>query len=222
MTGTASAGASLRHPTMRVPSALTKSKLPMARSGCHERPGKEPGAVRRTQSVVGRRLVASLCAAAMSAAALSAAAAEQLRPPHSERADRTPVHHAGRWLVDWQGRAVIDHGFNVVAKLAPYDPAKVGFGADDARFMAAHGFTAVRLGVLMAALEPAPGRFDDRYLRSVAGTVHLLAGYGIRSLLDFHQDLFNERYQGEGLPGWMAQDDGLPAQPTAGFPGNYF
>ena len=50
----------------------------------------------------------------------------------------------------------------------------------------------------------------------------MLGRFGIRSLLDFHQDLFTERYQGEGFPDWMAVDDGLPAQPTAGFPGNYF
>jgi endoglycosylceramidase len=41
------------------------------------------------------------------------------------------------------------------------------------------------------------------------------------SLLDFHQDLYNERFQGEGWPDWAVQDDGLPAQPQSGFPGNY-
>jgi endoglycosylceramidase len=50
----------------------------------------------------------------------------------------------------------------------------------------------------------------------------VLADHGVRTLLDFHQDLFTERFQGEGAPDWAVQDDGLPAQPQAGFPNNYF
>ena len=133
-----------------------------------------------------------------------------------------PVSHAGRWIVDSSGRVVIDHGFNVVAKIAPYEPSATGFGADDAKFLASHGFTAVRLGIVLEAVEPQPGVFDDKYLSSIAATVTTLGHYGLRSLLDLHQDLYNERYQGEGLPAWMALDNGLPAQPQAGFPGNYF
>lgn len=132
------------------------------------------------------------------------------------------VSHVGRWIVDSSGRVVIDHGFNVVAKVAPYEPAATGFSADDAQFLASHGFTAVRLGVLLEGIEPQPGVFDDKYLSSIAATVTMLGHYGIRSLLDLHQDLFNERYQGEGLPAWMALDNGLPAEPQAGFPANYF
>ncbi len=30
------------------------------------------------------------------------------------------------------------------------------------------------------------------------------------SLLDFHQDQYNQRFQGEGFPDWSVQDDGLP------------
>jgi endoglycosylceramidase len=40
-------------------------------------------------------------------------------------------------------------------------------------------------------------------------------------MLDFHQDLYNERFQGEGFPDWAVQDDGLPASPQLGFPANY-
>jgi endoglycosylceramidase len=129
---------------------------------------------------------------------------------------------SGRWLVDRSGRVVIVHGFNVVSKKTPYEPAATGFGEDDAAFLQAHGFNAIRLGVILKELEPRPAVFNDAYLASIASTVHLLARHGIYSLLDFHQDLYNERFQGEGFPDWMVQDDGLPAQPQAGFPGNYF
>ena len=44
---------------------------------------------------------------------------------------------------------------------------------------------------------------------------------GIFTLLDFHQDLYNERFQGEGWPDWQVIDDGVPAEPQEGFPANY-
>ena len=47
-----------------------------------------------------------------------------------------------------------------------------------------------------------------------------LARHGILSLLDFHQDLYNERFQGEGAPDWAVQDGGL-LNPRLGFPVNY-
>ncbi len=164
-----------------------------------------------------RRVVPCLVAAALlvgSAQAWSATSSVGRSRP-------APLSHAGRWIVDPVGRVVIDHGFNMVDKRPPYLPSAVGFGTDDARFLAAHGFTAVRLGVLPEAVEPAPGRFDNGYLAGIARTVTLLGRYGIRSLLDLHQDQFNERYQGEGFPAWMANDNGIPPQPRAGFPGDY-
>ncbi len=116
----------------------------------------------------------------------------------------------------------IDHGVNMVYKRAPYVPATPGFGDDDAAFLARNGFTSVRLGLIWKAVEPQPGKYDDAYIARVRRTVNTLHKHGIATLLDFHQDLYNERYQGEGAPDWAVQDDGVPAQPQAGFPGNYF
>ena len=131
------------------------------------------------------------------------------------------ISHDGRWLTDSQGRTLILHGVNMVYKRAPYAPDAAGFGADDARFLARSGFNTVRLGLIYAAVEPQPGVYDDAYLDRIAKTVDQLGRQGIAVLLDFHQDLFSERFQGEGWPEWAIRDDGLPAEPRAGFPGNY-
>ena len=130
------------------------------------------------------------------------------------------VGHAGRWLTDPGGRVVVTHGFNMVYKLAPYDPAAAGFGADDAAFLARLGFNVVRVGVIWKAVEPHPGVYDNRYLAQIERTVRLLARDGIYSLLDFHQDMYNEAFQGEGAPDWAVQTDGLPGTHN-GFPANY-
>ncbi len=147
--------------------------------------------------------------------------------PAAAGAGPRPLSHEGRWITDARGRVVILHGWNVVSKVGSYRPEDTGFGRDDARFLRRHGFNTIRLGVIYKALEPrAPGadgkpRYRNGYLRSIARTQRLLARHGIHTLLDFHQDLYNERFQGEGWPDWQVLDDGLPSEPKVGFPGNY-
>jgi endoglycosylceramidase len=162
-------------------------------------------------------VLATLTAPALTAPALPAPA----HPVAATAARPTPLRGAGQWLVDDQGRVVILHGLNQVYKLPPYTPSHDGFGADDAAFLQRSGFDAMRVGVIWAAVEPRPGHYDDAYLDSIARTVRTLAAHGIYSLLDFHQDLYNEQFQGEGAPAWAVQDGGLP-NPALGFPGNYF
>jgi endoglycosylceramidase len=124
-------------------------------------------------------------------------------------------------MTDAGGRAVVLHGVNMVYKRPPYHAGAVEFDAEDAAFLESIGFNAVRVGVIYAAVEPQPGVYDDAYIEKIAETVDLLAQHGIHSQIDFHQDLYSERFQGEGFPPWAVQDDGLPAQPQTGFPGNY-
>ncbi len=152
---------------------------------------------------------------------LIAAAAFLALAPAAAAAPIGPIGQSGRWMTDSKGRVVILHGVNMVYKRKPYTPSTSGFGVDDARFLAHEGLNNVRLGVIYAGVEPRPGQYDDGYLANIASTVRTLADNGVFTMLDFHQDLYNERFQGEGFPDWAVQDDGLPAQPQTGFPGNY-
>ncbi len=159
-----------------------------------------------------RSLALAVCAACVLAA--GSASVAQASPV-------LPLGHAGRWITDARGRVVVIHGTNMVYKLAPYYPQAIGFGADDAAFLRSIGFDAVRVGVLWEAVEPQPGVYNDGYLRHIAATVATLARYGIVSLLDFHQDQYNQLFQGEGFPSWSVQDDGLPPEPQLGFGADY-
>lgn len=134
---------------------------------------------------------------------------------------KAPLGHSGRWITDARGRAVVLHGVNMVYKLPPYAPSAAGFNGPDAAFLHRHGFNTVRLGLIYAGVEPKPGHYDNRYLRRIARSERTLAKHKIFSLLDFHQDLFNEKFTGEGFPSWAVLDDGLPAEPLSGFPGTY-
>lgn len=147
-------------------------------------------------------------------AAAIALAAPVAGPARAANVDpKPPLRHQGRWLVDASGRVVVLHGVNEVSKSAPYHPSAFGFGGDDADFLVEQGFNAVRLGVDFRGLMPTPGVVERAYLDAIAETVRELSRRRIFVLLDFHQDGFSPKYLGNGLPDWMAMDDGLPNPP---------
>ena len=154
--------------------------------------------------------------ALLAAAVAASPAAAAIKPTQDE-----PLGHEGRWVTDRKGRVVMLHGFNMVYKRPPYHPIHAGFGKNDAKFLARNGFNTIRLGVIYAGVEPEPGQYDDAYLAKIGKTQKVLARRGVYSLVDFHQDMYNERFEGEGWPDWAVLDDGMPAEPKNGFPANY-
>ncbi len=144
--------------------------------------------------------------------ATSAEADEASRPAlagalAARSADDPPpqLRRKGRWLVDPEGRVVIVHGLNLVYKRKPYAPpnSATGFRAEDARWLARHGFNGARIGTLWAGLTPkAPGQADPAYLKRWQRVMDLLAEHRIWMQLDAHQDQWHETYGGEGAPDW--------------------
>ncbi|HZP11746.1 MAG TPA: cellulase family glycosylhydrolase [Nevskiaceae bacterium] len=146
----------------------------------------------------------------------------------TSRDDGTPgkqqLHREGRWLVDSLGRVVLIHGVNTVWKTPPYAPpadAK-GFIDVDADWLRDHGFNGARVGTLFVGLMPSKNQIDHSYLDLWDRVVQLMTSRGVYVLFDFHQDMFNERYAGEGFPGWAVNDNGIPMPVNLGFPANYF
>jgi endoglycosylceramidase len=165
-----------------------------------------------------RRAFAVALVACFALVVVPQGAAAHVRRPSAGPA--LPLGHAGRWVTDARGRVFITHGISMVYKIPPYYPSAAGFGANDAAFLRSIGFNSVRVGVIWKGLEPTPGHFSTSYLTHIAMTVRTLAHYGIVSLLDFHQDMLNELFQGEGFPNWAVEDGGL-SNPKLGFPANY-
>ena len=143
----------------------------------------------------------------------------------------------GPYLYDSQGRVVFFHGVNAVYKYAPYelypDPKKPwNFSTADASLMARLGFNVVRLGMTWSGLEPGtapandpaictrgaptnPHQFNqavfDRYVARLTKTVDLLGRFHIYTILDMHQDVYNEMFDGEGAPKWAVCTNGVPS-----------
>jgi endoglycosylceramidase len=130
--------------------------------------------------------------------------------------------HLGRWITHPDGRIAVLRGLNVVNKVAPFHLGATGFDSVHAAFLQAQGFNSVRTAVIWSALEPEPGVFDDDYLTHVRDTIRLCHSHGLHVLLDFHQDMANERFGGHGWPGWAVAGVKLRSRPDFGFPWNYF
>jgi endoglycosylceramidase len=148
----------------------------------------------------------------------------------------------GPYLYDRGGRAVFLHGVNAVYKVPPYllTPAPGrpwNFTSTDAEAISRLGFDVVRLGITWGGLEPGtggpnqprictPGTPSDphefsatvarNYLRAVARTVGLLGRQHVYTLLDMHQDVYNEAFRGEGAPDWAVCTAPLPVVALGG------
>jgi len=129
-----------------------------------------------------------------------------------------PLHPAGRWIEDPTGRVVIIHGLELARKTPPYFAPAQSFTAQDAQNIAAWGFDAVRLGWFWKGLEPQRGQIDQSYLDQLATEAGLLADHHVFTLLEAHQDGYNEQLGGAGFPDWATITDGTwtPAEAIPG------
>ncbi|HVA59580.1 MAG TPA: cellulase family glycosylhydrolase [Mycobacteriales bacterium] len=157
-------------------------------------------------------------------------------------------------ILDGEGREVMLRGVNVngledywqdsstpLAVPYPSDPAAYAGGrcpsrdpavesmalcALDAPQLHAFGYDSVRLAVSWSLLEPTPGRIDPRYVDRIAQAVGWLAGQGIYSILDLHQDAWSKYlytpsgalcpppftgvsgfHESDGAPAWASAHD---------------
>ena len=56
----------------------------------------------------------------------------------------------------------------------------------------------------------------EAYLSARGGDGEAAGRYGIYTLLDMHQDVYNKSFRGEGAPDWAVCTDGVPIVPTGG------
>ncbi|MFL5827363.1 MAG: cellulase family glycosylhydrolase [Thermoleophilaceae bacterium] len=132
----------------------------------------------------------------------------------------------GRIVDRSTGATVVLRGVNVVYKPAPYLPhgssERTSFDRRDVRRLRSWGFNAIRLGVTWKALMPTRGKVSNDYLARVVKLVRLAERGGLYVLVDMHQDLWSERFQGNGAPAWATITDGLSFTKSDNpFPLNY-
>jgi endoglycosylceramidase len=112
------------------------------------------------------------------------------------------------WIADQQGRALQFRGVNVKAD-EPADVATDDLMAD----LEARGFDLLRLAVYWDRFEPTDDAWDEGYLAQVATVLDRAEAHHVRVVLDMHQDNFNQKFGGAGMPDWVTDDEGLPFEP---------
>jgi endoglycosylceramidase len=119
----------------------------------------------------------------------------------------------GTLLRDALGRVVLLHGVNAGgrSKFAPNVPFDYGsdYAGSLARYMdraAAWGITVMRVPFTWEAVEPEPGADDAAFLARYDALLDAAWARGIRTIVDFHQDVYADNYCGDGFPSWTLPD----------------
>jgi endoglycosylceramidase len=135
----------------------------------------------------------------------------------------------GGRIVDAEGRQVLLRGVNVNALVDYWQGSQFQtvfpLADADTDLMAAIGWDCVRLLLSWSRVEPAPGVYDDDYLQQAAATVRRLAGRGLYSIIDLHQDAWSATLAAapdqvcppnytpalgwDGAPAWATLDGGM-------------
>lgn len=118
------------------------------------------------------------------------------------------VNASNNWVSDENNRSIILHGLNI-SNYAKYSDNQISWQTYDdyKRIKDCWGFNCVRLLIFWSALEPAPGLFNQTYLDLIEERINWSEELGINIILDMHQDLYSEKFGGDGAPVWAVDDD---------------
>jgi endoglycosylceramidase len=104
------------------------------------------------------------------------------------------------------GRRAILRGANLAGahKSSPY----FGFHqpTDYTSLKTDWGMNTIRFLVLWAGVEPEKGSYDEAYLDGLAERVGWARDAGLFVVLDMHQDVFGEGFNGDGAPRWACDE----------------
>ena len=127
----------------------------------------------------------------------------------------TRVDPENGMFYDEHDRVRILRGMAISYKVAPFMPTIDAFNPinsfaeDDLRLFDKLNLNVIRLGVSWAACQPrrGPDGFDLEYLARLKQLVKKSEEYGLYVIIEYHQDLFAEKFTGDGAPAWAITKD---------------
>ncbi|KAI7863141.1 glycoside hydrolase superfamily [Spinellus fusiger] len=168
---------------------------------------------------------------------LSTTEIQQLDSPKDSAQEwNTPLRHSGRWFKDQHGRTLLMRGINLggSSKLPTYPYSGSTHLYDEHLFwdhrnvsfvnrpfpledvhqhfsrLRAWGLTFIRLLVPWESLEHAgPGLYDEEYIDYIRQLISMMPAYGLKCLIDPHQDTWSRFSGGSGAPGWTFEVAGM-------------
>ena len=144
----------------------------------------------------------------------------------------SPKENQSHYIKDTQGRIIIYHGANLsnYAKHSSNIPGYFNTNTagvswhtlEDIQRLNTWGFNLVRYLVFWEALEPEKGVYNTEYINKTHEKLRLLRDCNIDVLLDFHQDLYAQKFTGEGFPEWTINDENNTFERQEPWNKNYF
>ncbi|MEU7423193.1 cellulase family glycosylhydrolase [Streptomyces sp. NPDC040750] len=113
-------------------------------------------------------------------------------------------------LTDGHGRVLTLRGWNIEDKTHRGAAALSQITERHFRDLRAQGFDFARLLVFWDDLEPRPGHYSQAYLAKIERILDWAERYGVKVLIDAHQDVFGPAFGHRGIPAWATRTDGLP------------
>lgn len=117
-------------------------------------------------------------------------------------------------LTDAQGRTVLLHGVNVSGHAKLAEGHTSWHTREDYARLRDWGLHSIRLLVFWTAVEPEKGVYDLEYLDRVEERVGWARELGLTVIVDMHQDIYAEKYTGDGAPDWACLDEGEKFEPV--------
>jgi len=112
------------------------------------------------------------------------------------------------YIADQHGRALQFRGMNVKTDEPAVDVSDQILADAEVR-----GFNLLRLSVFWDEMEPTDDAWDEDYFDQIATVLDRAEAHGIWVIVDMHQDNFNTKFGGKGMPDWVTDDEGLPFEP---------
>jgi endoglycosylceramidase len=119
-----------------------------------------------------------------------------------------PSPKKARFIYDLDDRILIHRGVNI-SNYAKHAPDNITWhGKEDFAQLKKWGFNLVRYTVFWSRIEPVRDQYNYEYLRQVWRHIDELRKLEIDVVLDFHQDIFNTQFGGNGFPDWTVDVGG--------------
>ena len=156
-----------------------------------------------------RMRLGSVLTSVVTSVVLAAGALAPVADAHPAPPDRPGIPR----LTDDEGRTLTLRGWSFADKTNSGDQALTAITEKQFRDLHAKGFDFARLLIFWDDLEPRRGQYSTAYLRRIDRVLGWARKYGIRVVLDAHQDVFGPAFGSRGIPAWATRTDGLPFTP---------